>query len=254
MSLVTTLPAPITSRRRCHARHDDDIAADPDVVLDVHRDRVLTSVGAQRGLDRVPRRADADVRPEHDAVADVDVGIVDDHEVEVRVEALADEDVRPVRREERPLDPHRVAHRPQQLAQQSRPLGGLARPGVVEVVEQLLAVRALALERLQALAHVDVELAAVHPRPHLVVPAGHDASASSSASVRPLTTDSGRSATMSEPGRASSSRRLISSHCGLAPGRVRWSAKPPRSFSPCRTKTAWPRSSASGQATRPPCS
>ena len=42
-----------------------------------------------------------------------------------------------------------------------------------------------------------------------------------SSSVRPLTTDSGRSATMSEPGRASSSRRLISSHCGLAPGRVR---------------------------------
>ena len=62
-------------------------------------------------------------------------------------------------------------------------------------------------------------------------------------------TDSGRSVTMSEPGRASSSRRLIKSHCGLAPGRVRWSAKPPCSFSPCRTKTAWPRSSASGQAT-----
>ena len=35
---------------------------------------------------------------------------------------------------------------------------------------------------------------------------------------------------------------------------VRCSANPPRSFSPCSTKTAWPRSSASGQATRPPCS
>ena len=39
--------------------------------------------------------------------------------------------------------------------------------------------------------------------------------------MRPLSTDSGRSATMSEPGRASASRRLISSHCGLVPGRVR---------------------------------
>ena len=77
---------------------------------------------------------------------------------------------------------------------------------------------------------------------------------SRSVSVRPLTTDSGRSATTSEPARASSSRRLISSHCGFAPGPVRWSAKPPRSFSPWRTKTACPRSSASGQATRPPCS
>ena len=59
---------------------------------------------------------------------------------------------------------------------------------------------------------------------------------------------------MSEPGRASSSLRLTSSHCGFAPGRVRWRAKPPRSFSPCRTNTACPRSSASGHGTRPPCS
>ncbi len=56
---------------------------------------------------------------------------------------------------------------------------------------------------------------------------------------------------MSEPGRALSSRRLISSHCAFAPGRVRWRAKPPRSFSPWRTKTAWPRTSASGQANAP---
>ena len=37
------------------------------------------------------------------------------------------------------------------------------------------------------------------------------------------------------------SRRLISSHCGFSPGRVRCSANPPRSFSPCSTNTAWPR-------------
>ena len=72
-------------------------------------------------------------------------------------------------------------------------------------------------------------------------------SPSSSSSVPPLSTDRGCSATTSEPGRASSSRRLISSHCGFSPGRVRCRAKPPRSFSPWRTKTAWPRSSASGQ-------
>ena len=39
--------------------------------------------------------------------------------------------------------------------------------------------------------------------------------AGASLSRRPVTTDSGRSATMSEPGRASSSLRLISSHCGF---------------------------------------
>ena len=93
------------------------------------------------------------------------LGVVDDHEVEVRVEAVADEDVGPVRRQERRLDPDRLAHRPQQLAQQSQPLLGLARPGVVEVVEQLLAVRALGLESLQALTLVDIQLAGVHPRP-----------------------------------------------------------------------------------------
>jgi uncharacterized protein (TIGR02453 family) len=77
---------------------------------------------------------------------------------------------------------------------------------------------------------------------------------SSASSVRPLTTDSGRSATTSEPGAAYSSRRLTNSHCGLAPSPVRWRANPPWSFSPRSTNTAWPRSSASGHDTRPPCS
>ena len=83
---------------------------------------------------------------------------------------------------------------------------------------------------------------------------GPDAHSRMSSSVRPLMTEPGCSATTSEPGCACSSRRLISSHCALAPGRVRCSAKPPRSFSPCSTNTAWPRASASGHATRPPCS
>ena len=47
--------------------------------------------------------------------------------------------------------------------------------------------------------------------------------------------------------RVGSSRRLMSSHCGFAPGRVRCSAKPPFSFSPWSTNTACPRVSASGQ-------
>src|SRR5271170_247382 len=79
-------------------------------------------------------------------------------------------------------------------------------------------------------------------------------SRSTSSSVRPLSTEAGRSTTTSEPARAWSSRRLISSHCGLGPGRVSCRAKPPRSFSPRSTKTPWPRSSAAGQGTLPPCS
>jgi hypothetical protein len=90
-------------------RHDDDAAADPDVVFDVDGQRVLASVGAERGFDRMSCRGDGDVRPEQDAVTDVDVGVVDDHEIEVRVEAFADGDVGPVGRQKRWLDPDRVA-------------------------------------------------------------------------------------------------------------------------------------------------
>ena len=49
----------------------------------------------------------------------------------------------------------------------------------------------------------------------------------SCARVLPLRTEAGDSATTSEPGSASSSLRLISSHCGFSPGRVRCRAKPP---------------------------
>ena len=83
---------------------------------------------------------------------------------------------------------------------------------------------------------------------------GAHAEPSRSSRVRPLSTERGCSAMTSTPWRASSSRRLISSHCGGLPRRVRCRAKPPVSFSPCRTKTACPRSRASGQGTRPPCS
>src|SRR6476620_8723527 len=82
----------------------------------------------------------------------------------------------------------------------------------------------------------------------------HAHPASSSSSDLPLSADPCYSATTSEPTSACSSRLLISSHWGFSPGRVRCRAKPPRSFSPLSTKTAWPRSSASGQGTRPPCS
>jgi hypothetical protein len=101
------------------------------------------------------------------------VGVVDDHEIEVRVEALADVDVGPVGRQKRWLDPDRLAHCPQQLPEQSQSLFVLSRPGVVEVVEQFLAVRALGFERLKALALIDIEPAVVHPRSGGVGPAGH---------------------------------------------------------------------------------
>src|SRR4051794_35395292 len=66
-----------------------------------------------------------------------------------------------------------------------------------------------------------------------------------SSSVRPLLTDSGWVETGSRRASAPSSRRLISSHCGLAPPPVRWSVQPPRSFSPSSQNERWPRSMAS---------
>ena len=166
MSFVTTLPAPTTEPAPI-------VTPGMTTALPPIQTSSSTCTGTeywlpsttQRGLDRVPRRRDGDVRPEHDSVADVHVGVIDDHKIEVRVEAVADIDVRPIRRQERWLDPDRLAHRPQQLAQQSQSLLGLARPGVVVVVEQLLAVHALGFESLQALTLIDIQLAGVHPRP-----------------------------------------------------------------------------------------
>ena len=72
--------------------------------------------------------------------------------------------------------------------------------------------------------------------------------------VRPLTTDS---RLLGDDVRARA--RLVVAALDQQPLRllarpVRCSANPPRSFSPCRTNTAWPRSIASGHGTRPPCS
>src|SRR6185436_14700008 len=63
--------------------------------------------------------------------------------------------------------------------------------------------------------------------------------------VRPLLTDSGCVLSGLRRASAPSSRRLISSHCGLRPPSVRWSVHPPWSFSPSSQTFACPASSAS---------
>ena len=76
---------------------------------------------------------------------------------------------------------------------------------------------------------------------------------SSSSSVRPLSTDSGRSATTSEPGRASSSRRLISSHWGFVPARA-LQREAAAQLLAVQHEDGVAALHRLGQATRPPCS
>ena len=63
--------------------------------------------------------------------------------------------------------------------------------------------------------------------------------------VRPLLTDSGCVLTGLRRASAPSSRRLMSSHCGLAPPPVRCSVQPPRSFCPSSQNDTCPAASAS---------
>lgn len=75
------------------AREDGHIGADPAIVPDGDGLRKLNVGSATLDLNLVRRRANCDVWAEHDTVSDGDQGAVQDVEIEVGVEALANTDV-----------------------------------------------------------------------------------------------------------------------------------------------------------------
>ncbi len=92
------------------------------------------------------------------------------------------------------------------------------------------------------------------PSSRPVRPRGRDVppplSYASSSRVRPERTEPGSAAVTSLPGRASASRSLINSQLSFRPPQaVRTSAKPPRSFRPCRTSFSDPFASPSSPVT-----
>ena len=72
------------------AGHDDDACAEPDVLADADGQVVLIAFLAQLRCQRMVRRRERDVRPDHRVVADEDLAVVDGREVVVGVDLLAE--------------------------------------------------------------------------------------------------------------------------------------------------------------------
>ena len=103
-SRVTTLPAPMTGAGAdADAGADDGAAADPGVVADGDRLAGLQRA-ALRVIEGMQRRVDLHRRAEETEVADLHGADVEDHAVEVEVDAAAERDVGTEVAEERRLD------------------------------------------------------------------------------------------------------------------------------------------------------
>ena len=85
-----------------HARHDDDARAQPHVVADTHGQVILRGLSAYVGAHGVICRGEHRVRADHHVVADIDMRVVHERQVEVCVKIVADMGVfSPVRAEGR---------------------------------------------------------------------------------------------------------------------------------------------------------
>lgn len=84
-----------------HARQHDHAGADPDVVADIHRVRVLQPRQPLRDVHRVFFGDDADVRRDEYVVADRDLPAVHQLAVDVQEEVVADRDIVAVGAEKR---------------------------------------------------------------------------------------------------------------------------------------------------------
>ena len=143
-----------------HAGHDEDTCAQPAVFPDVNRHIVLVNQLAQFRIDRMSRRGDHAVRAEHGVVADVNVRVIHESQVEIGVNILAEMDVMsaPVCVERR-FDVAVVADFGEHILQHFRPLAEFRRTGLVEVVE-LFEARALFTQDVGVFA--EIQLPALH--------------------------------------------------------------------------------------------
>ena len=73
--------------------HDDDVSSNPDVLADMHGFVAAVACGPQFWRNWVRRSDDGDVRANHRAVANIDLGIVDQRTVEVLVYVFAKMDI-----------------------------------------------------------------------------------------------------------------------------------------------------------------
>ena len=87
-----------------HPGQDDDVPADPAVVPDGDRARVLDVIAPRLDLGLVRGGQDAHVGPKHDALPDADEGAVEDGGVEVEVAPRPDGGVAPVFHDEGRFD------------------------------------------------------------------------------------------------------------------------------------------------------
>lgn len=76
-------------------RQDCDAAADPHIIADGHRERPLIPRVALLGVERMTGRVDADVRPDESVVTEGYVRFIENREIEICEEILADENVAP---------------------------------------------------------------------------------------------------------------------------------------------------------------
>lgn len=103
-----------------YARNNLHAAADPDVVADGDGECVLETQVSPFDVHRMACGVDADVGPDENVVANCDLGLIQDNQINVGVEVLADLDVEAVVEVDRAFDLEPLAALAEHLAQQLR--------------------------------------------------------------------------------------------------------------------------------------
>src|SRR4051794_20757685 len=132
-------------RRACadrHARKNDRSPAHPAPGADPDSSPQFRTLRSLSRVDWVRRGVDVHAWTEEDVVADLYAAGIEDHAIEVRVEARADEDVAAVVAVKRWLDPRRLRKRAEQKRQDSAPAHLVRRIAVVELAEKSAAAKA----------------------------------------------------------------------------------------------------------------
>ena len=139
------------------AGQDRHVRTDPRTAADGDRQRVLGDGRrlAQVGTDRVSGGHNRHVRADHHVVADGHNPVIDQRQVEVRVEPRADERVAPPVRMQRRFDIRALAEGTEQPLQEGGAAAGLPRTRGVEVVEQFQ-LGTLGVEHLLVVAQIDI--------------------------------------------------------------------------------------------------
>src|SRR5690606_18519470 len=115
---------------------DDGAAADPDVVLNPHRPGRFQPGSAYCCIQRMGGGIDLHCRANQHVVADLHLGTVQYHAIEVEEDGLAQVNVAAVVALEWRLDPDLAAAGTEQFSQQIAAFFQLLRPAVIECLEQ----------------------------------------------------------------------------------------------------------------------